>query len=126
MLQLTNDTFLCSKNIKASSKPSSKIKCIFSQNNIRTAFYLNRSLKIKDIKTLILKNHDIDTQSEDNKSNLTKSDNTTIINKIKAQNKILDNTYISQTERNTNKKVLKKKKSNKNYHQSKTKKIIKL
>ena len=108
MLQLTNDTFLCSKNIKASSKPSSKIKCIFSQNNIRTAFYLNRSLKIKDIKTLILKNLDIDTQSEDNKSNLTKSDNTTIINKIKAQNKILDNTYISQTERNTNKKEEKK------------------
>ena len=51
------------------------MKCIISQNNTKTTLYLNRALTIKDIRILISKKLDIDIQSDENKSNLTKSDN---------------------------------------------------
>ena len=115
-LQLTQETIISSKNTKFNPTDSAKIKCIISQNNIKTTIYLNKYLTIKDIKILILKKLELDDQEENCKSNLTKSDNCNSNYRNKNPNKLLNNSnmsFPSQKDKNSNidKKTEKEEKS---------------
>jgi len=81
---LTKETIFYLNNARPKLNQSSKIKCIFSLNDTKTTLYLNRNLTIKEIKTLINNRLEIESTFDDNKSNLTKSDNATIKKSDKA------------------------------------------
>ena len=90
-----------------------KIKCIINQNNIKKTFSFNRSMKIKEIKLLILKRTE-ENEEEGKKSDLNKSFD--LVNQVRTS-KILNNSleYLQKSKKenafNTEKKIKREGKS---------------